>query len=264
VATDEDLHREGLELLQRYRVVVTGSHPEYITSAQYAAFDRYLSTGGRVMYLGANGFFWVTSFAAPDGSVVECRRGQAAQRNWTSHPAELHHGSTGELGGAWLHRGRNSRELFGVGMCAAGWGPASGYRRTDASRDPDLVHLFSGLDGNEVGGRGLVLDGAAGDELDSADFTQGTPSHARVLLTSRHGDKYLPTLEATQSIAPHSGGQDNPAVRADVVLMETARGGRVFSTGSICWAGAMAVDDYDNDIATLTSRVLADFLKEAP
>jgi N,N-dimethylformamidase len=29
VATDHDLHFEGAELLRRYRVVVTGSHPEY-------------------------------------------------------------------------------------------------------------------------------------------------------------------------------------------------------------------------------------------
>src|SRR5215216_6028653 len=29
IATDEDLHDEGAGLLGRYRVVVTGSHPEY-------------------------------------------------------------------------------------------------------------------------------------------------------------------------------------------------------------------------------------------
>ncbi len=29
IHTDEDLHREGVDLLRRYRVVLTGSHPEY-------------------------------------------------------------------------------------------------------------------------------------------------------------------------------------------------------------------------------------------
>ena len=29
VITDEDLHREGVGLLAPYRVVITGSHPEY-------------------------------------------------------------------------------------------------------------------------------------------------------------------------------------------------------------------------------------------
>jgi N,N-dimethylformamidase len=29
VITEEDLHREGLKLLAPYRVVLTGSHPEY-------------------------------------------------------------------------------------------------------------------------------------------------------------------------------------------------------------------------------------------
>jgi len=33
VATDLDLHQEGRELLDRYKVVITGSHPEYWSEA---------------------------------------------------------------------------------------------------------------------------------------------------------------------------------------------------------------------------------------
>ena len=79
VATDEDLHRDGADLLRRYRVVVTGSHPEYITDREYEAVEEFTSDGGQLMYLGANGFFWVTSAASSDGAVIECRRGYAAQ-----------------------------------------------------------------------------------------------------------------------------------------------------------------------------------------
>jgi N,N-dimethylformamidase len=263
VATDEDLDRLGEELLARYRVVVTGTHPEYITAREYDALSAYAAAGGRIMYLGANGFFWVTSFTDESRTAVECRRGFAAQRNWTSHPAETLHSSTGEQGGAWLHRARSSRELFGVGMCAAGWGAASGYERTETSRDPEVAFAFEGVADERLGDEGLVLGGAAGDELDSADVRHGTPLHTKVLLTSRHGPKYLPTLEAVQSLEPDCDGTHNGEVRSDVVLLETARGGMVFSVGSICWAGAMAVKDYDNDVARLTSNVLLEFLRPA-
>ncbi len=261
VATDEDLDERGTSLLSRYQVVVTGTHPEYVTAREYDALTDYARSGGRIMYLGANGFFWVTSFTDESRAVVECRRGFAAQRNWTSHPAETFHSSTGEQGGAWLHRGRSSRELLGVGMCAAGWGPASAYDRTEASRDPELAFAFEGVAGQRLGDEGLVLGGAAGDELDSADYRHGTPLHATVLLTSRHGPKYLPTLEAVQSLEPGSDGSHNDQVRSDVVLLHTTRGGMVFTAGSICWAGAMAVNGYDNDVARLTRNVLLELLR---
>ncbi|MFI7067493.1 N,N-dimethylformamidase beta subunit family domain-containing protein [Kribbella sp. NPDC050124] len=262
VATDEDLDSFGVDLLSRYQVVVTGSHPEYVTTREYDALQAYAAGGGRLMYLGGNGFFWVTSFTDQTRSIIECRRGVAAQRNWTSHPAEVFHSSTGEQGGAWLHRGRNSRELFGVAMCGAGWGAASGYSRTDASWDPTVEFAFDGVIGDKLGEVGLVLGGAAGDELDSADYTAGTPAHAKVLLSSRHGSKYLPTLEAVQSLEPDCDGEHNPEVRSDVVLLETANGGAVFSAGSICWAGAMAASNYDNDVARLTGNVLRQFLRD--
>ena len=59
--TDDDLHHEGIGLLTPYRVLLTGSHPEYWTAPMMAALDDYLSTGGRLMYLGGNGFYWVRS-----------------------------------------------------------------------------------------------------------------------------------------------------------------------------------------------------------
>jgi N,N-dimethylformamidase len=61
VITDEDLHRDGFELLDGYRVVITGSHPEYVSTPEIEAIERYLASGGRLMYLGGNGFYWRVS-----------------------------------------------------------------------------------------------------------------------------------------------------------------------------------------------------------
>ena len=54
------------------------------------------------------------------------------------------------------------------------------------------------------------------------------------------------------------------AARADVVFFETPDGGAVFSTGSIAWAGSLATDKYDNDVAKLTTNVLHRFAQEEP
>lgn len=261
VVTDEDVHREGVGLLSEYDVVVSGSHPEYPTPQQLDALDAFVAQGGRIMYLGGNGWFWVTSYDQGDTRTLECRRGYAAERSWTSHPGELDHSSTGELGGLYRHRGRSSRLLFGVTSTAIGWGTASGYTRTPDSFSPDLRHLFRGIEGEEViGDFGYILDGAAGDEIDSADFNAGTPTNARVLMSSRQNETYLPFLDTAMQVQCDANGLHNPDVRSDVVYIDTGGGGKVFSVGSICWAGALAYNNYTNNVSTLTKNVLEDFL----
>jgi N,N-dimethylformamidase len=53
-------------------------------------------------------------------------------------------------------------------------------------------------------------------------------------------------------------------VRADMVFFETPVGGAVFSTGSISFAGSLAVDDFDNDIARISNNVLDRFIDPEP
>ena len=260
VITDHALDEVGAALLDGYDVVITGSHPEYVTEQELDALEAFVASSGRLMYLGGDGFWWVSSYAREDRHVLECRRGYAAQRNWTSHPAEVYHSTTGELGAAWSHRGRAPQVLVGVGLGAVGWDQGSGFVRSEASRRDDLKHLFEGLDGEVIGDFGLVLGGAAGDELDVADARLGTPAYAVRLMSSQHGSKYQPTIDTQMSIEPDMGGDVNPDVRGDVVLIDTGNGGRVFSAGSMCWAGSLGFNNYDNSVATLTTNVLRDFL----
>ena len=62
VITDDELHHEGVELLAPYPVVLTGTHPEYWTAQMLKGMEAYQADGGRLMYLGGNGFYWITSF----------------------------------------------------------------------------------------------------------------------------------------------------------------------------------------------------------
>ncbi len=263
VATDEDLHRQGLDLLARYDVVISGSHPEYPTSREMEALKAYAAQGGSLMYLGGNGWYWVTSYDGDDTLTLECRRGYSGERNWTSHPAELMHATTGEIGGLYSHRGQSSRLLFGVTSAGVGWGTASGYSRTEESYSSELAFIFESLGDEMIGDFGYILGGAAGDELDSADFSGGTPSNARVILSSRHNETYYPFLESVTQVEPNVSGPHNPNVRSDVVYIDTGTGGGIFSVGSICWAGSLAYNNYDNNVATLTGNVLRHFLKGA-
>ncbi|HLZ31158.1 MAG TPA: N,N-dimethylformamidase beta subunit family domain-containing protein [Chloroflexota bacterium] len=267
VITDEDLDREGSALLARYRAVLTGSHPEYYTAAMHAGVQDYLTGGGRLMYLGGNGFYWVTSVDPEQPHVIELRRGISGTRAWESSPGEWYHSTTGEFGGLWRLRGWAPQRLVGVGFAAQGWGGAAGYRRLPASRDPRVAFIFDGIAEDAViGDFGFVLGGAAGDEVDRFDARLGSPAGAWLLATSAgaHTDYYQVTVEDVPIMVPGQGGAESPKVRADIVFFATPGGGAVFSVGSINWLGSLGWNGYANNVSRVTENVLRRFLDPGP
>ncbi len=262
VITDEDLHAEGKDLLQSYRVVLTGAHPEYYTATMLTAMEQYLCQGGCLMYLGGNGFYWVTSVSPEKPHVIEVRRGHSDARAWESAPGECYHSSTGEMGGLWRHRGRSPNKLVGVGCAAVGWGTTSpGYVRTRESSHERVAFIFEGVQDDEIiGNFGLAMGGAAADELDRLDYQ---PAHALVLASSTgHSDHYQQILEDILELKSSRayGGSANPDVRADMVYFETPHHGLVFSVGSISWCGSLSHNHYDSNVSRITENVLRKFL----
>ena len=268
VITDEDLHREGLSLLRRYRVVLTGTHPEYHSLQMLDAVQGFVDRGGRLIYLGGNGFYWRISFSDAHPGVIECRRSEAGIRPWEPGHGQFHHAFTGEYGGLWRRNGRSSAALCGLVMTSQGFDLSEPYRLTAAAADPRVAFAFAGLDataGRAFGAFGLSGGGAAGLEIDRADPALGTPAHALILGSSgRHTDIYLMTPEDMLDPTPDMSGTQSELVRADLVFFETPNGGAVFSTGSIAWAGAMAWNGYANEVARLTGNVLRRFLSPEP
>ncbi len=262
VAADEDLHCDGPGLLSNYRVLVTGTHPEYWTAQMLDALEQFLAQGGRLAYLGGNGFYWVTSVDPERPHVIEVRRGMGGTRAWNSAPGECHHSATGELGGLWRHRGRPPNRLTGIGFTAQGWGdPAPGYVRQPGSFDPRAAFIFEGIAEREtIGDFGLVFDGAAGDELDRIDFSQGTPHHTLLLASSGgHGPSINPVIEDFLQVDSRLLSKDQTNVRADMVYFETPNNGAVFSVGSICWCASLSHNNYDNNVSRITRNVLTAF-----
>ena len=265
VLSDEDLHTEGVELLASYRVLLTGSHPEYWTQEMLDALEGWLARGGRLMYLGGNGFYWVTSIFRSKPHVLEVRRGHAGTGVWRSEPGEVHHASTGEPGGLWRFRGRAPQRVVGVGFTAQGFDESLPYRRTPESRETRVAWIFEGVEGDEFGTHGSVLGGAAGFEIDRLDTALGTPAHAVVLAVARgFSDVYQATSEDILTSDSKQGGTVSPFVRSDLVFFETQNGGAVFSTGSIAWCGALLTDDGDNAVARITENVLRRFASAGP
>lgn len=265
VITDEDLHREGLSLIENYRVVLTGSHPEYHSAAMLDALEAFVHQGGRLMYLGGNGFYWRISFHPALPGVIECRKSEDGIRAFAPLPGEFFASFTGEYTGLWRRNGRPPNRLVGVGMVSQGFDVSAPYRRTQASRNPRAAFVFEGVDDEIIGDFGLSGGGAAGLELDAVDHTLGTPEHALILASSeRHTDVYLMTPEDMLDPVPGLGGTEADIIRSDMVFFETPGGGAVFSTGSIAWAGSMAWNGYDNHVAAITANVLRRFLAPEP
>jgi len=110
VITDEDLHAEGLRLLQRYNVVITGTHPEYHTRQMIEALQGFTDRGGRLMYLGGNGFYWVVSFNEDMPGIMECRRSEAGIRPWEPGHGQFFHASRASTAGSGVATvGRRTR-----------------------------------------------------------------------------------------------------------------------------------------------------------
>jgi N,N-dimethylformamidase len=262
VASDEDLHMDGVDALSPYKVIVTGGHPEYWTAPMMDALEAYLANGGRMLYLGGNGFYWVTGIDRDYPHLVEVRRGYNGTRSWESAPGEVYQTTSGQPGGLWRYRGRNPNKLTGIGFTAQGWGGAAGFVRLEESNDPRAAWIFDGVGQDEVIGEfGHVMNGAAGDEIDRYDLAFGTPPETLRLATSqgRQSNYYQLVLEDQNFGLAGQGGQEEPRVRSDITLLEMPGGGAVFSAGSITWNCSLTVNDGDNNVSRITANVLRRF-----
>jgi N,N-dimethylformamidase len=271
VITDEDLHHEGAALLSPYKVVLTGSHPEYWSLAMLEGLQAYLEGGGRLMYLGGNGFYWVTALDPESQHLVEVRRWGGTQA-WRAEQGEYYLSTTGEMGGLWRFRGRAPQALVGVGFTAQGDGRGVAYVRQPASTDTRAAFIFEGIGPDERIGDfpSLVMDyGAASVEVDRFEHALGTPAHALLVATAA-GLPTCPSLPCTayvhlvEEINSENAGPVAALMRADMTFFEYPNGGAVFSVGSIGWDGALSYNGYRNTVSRVTENVLKRFAADGP
>lgn len=265
VISDEDVHHEGLAALAPYRVIVTCSHPEYWSTAMLDALEAWQRDGGRLMYLGGNGFYWRVAFSDGWPGAMELRRAEDGVRNWQTGNGESYHAWGGEYGGMWRRLERAPNEICGVGFAAQGFEGATWYTIDQSSRSGRAAWVWDGVHDDEgrIGTSGLG-GGAAGQELDRYDPRLGSPRHAVVLASAvgTFGPDMVRTKEEFEGSVIYP--TPDPYVRSDLVFYETPNGGAVFSVGSISWFGALARNGYDNDVAQVSLNVLTRFLDPEP
>ena len=267
VITDEELDREGVELLRPYRVVMTGSHPEYHTPAMLDALEAYRDGGGRFMYLGGNGFYWKVARHKELPAAIEIRRGEGGIRAWAAEAGEDYNAFDGEDGGLWRRNGRPPQNLCGVGFTAQGNFVGNHYRVLPEARGSRAAWILEGVTGETFGGYGLSGHGAAGFELDRTDIRLGTPLHAVVLARSEGHEPEAPWVLVPEEQLTHlttiPGKKPAELIHADLTFFEAPNDGAVFSTGSITFCGSLPHNNFENDCSRIIKNVLDRFLDPA-
>ncbi|SNB78018.1 N,N-dimethylformamidase [Arboricoccus pini] len=265
IITDEDLHRDGYELIRDYQVILTGSHPEYHSTPMWDAMKAWLDRGGRLMYLGGNGWYWRIAFHDELPGVIEVRRAEDGIRSWEAEPGEYYHSFTGEYGGLWRRCGRAPNSIVGIGFIAQGFDVSSPYLRGPDADDPRASFIFKGVTEDIIGDFGLIGGGAAGIELDCINPLLGSPPNILRLASSiDHSPLMLLVNEEFTATLPNLGGDQNDRVHADLAFVETAAGGAIFATGSIAWCGSLPWNNYDNNVSTITLNTLRRFMSDEP
>lgn len=262
IVTDQELHDDGIEAIRGYKVLTTGSHPEYHTTETLDALQTYRDTGGRLMYLGGNGFYWRVALHQTQSGAIEIRRAESGIRAWAAEVGEYYNAFDGAYGGLWRRNGRPPQQLAGIGFSAQGQFEGSYYRRKVSDDDPEIGWIFEGIDDEILGDFGLSGGGAAGFELDRADRRLGTPENAHILASSEgHSETFV--LVPEEHLTHITNWPNEPVqdlLRADMVYFDVPGGGAVFATGSITFCGSLPHNDFDNNISTLLGNVLNRFL----
>ncbi|RFU27498.1 hypothetical protein B7463_g8842, partial [Scytalidium lignicola] len=265
VLTDHELHENGVSALTPYTTAITGCHPEYPSLESYSAYIGFAAQGGNLMYLGGNGFYWVSAtdmLARPHR--LEVRRGEQGVRTSFQQPGERMHSLNGTHGGLWRGRGRACNYLFGIGCCGEGTGPGVAYLPSPGILKgyPEVAFILDGVGETELIGEFGYGGGASGDEIDRYDEQYGSPKNAVVVASSvGHPDDFGLFPEDSGFPMKETLGTQTKLIRSDVVWYRTSSGGAVFSVGSINWYSSLGWDNYQNGVARITGNVLREFAK---
>ena len=266
VITDHDLHEDGLEALAPYRLVIAAQHPEYHSERMMQAFEDHLGIGGRLMYLGGNGFYWRAEPSEEQPETLEVRRAEGGIRVWESMPGEYYNQFGGGYGGLWRRIGRSSHKLVGISFSTQGRHLGFPYHFIAGIADPRVAFMTQGLKtapGTAFGTAGYMGGGAAGFELDSVNPKYGTPPHALVVAKGIVIHHDYSWVNEDMLVHRHPLPQENWSC-ADMTFFETAAGGAVFSVGSMTYVGSLMVNGGDTALGRLTANVVRRFADPAP
>ena len=210
--------------LEKYKVLILSTHPEYWTINMYEKLKNWVQNkGGKLLYLGGNGI----------NCSVELHDNAMTVHNmdlseWLPHRAYCGEGALIPSRFGLRHEVESS--LLGVVMSFAGMGTGAPYEAIDV--DHPIFKNTNLKNGDKFGFNSPVArcpGGASGHETDKRDSS--TPANTRL----------------------HARGLNGEGAGAELVTLTTDSGGVVISVGSINWTASLPVDD---QVALITRNAL--------
>jgi hypothetical protein len=219
---ETQLHDGTLEL-DKYKVLILSTHPEYWSRAMYFKVKAWVvERGGKLLYLGGNAINCEAEIVEP--AAVVYKNGDARAMKQGKFESRFH------------MRVESEAILLGVVFTEAGVMTSAPYRVLDASH---WAFEGTGLQSGALFGATSLHrrcpGGASGHETD------------KVSASSAPGVRKL-----AKGTNIDDGG-------AEMAYYETASGGAVFAAGSITWPSSLLVDDA---VSQITANVLRRFLAE--
>jgi len=217
---ETQLHSDVLDL-DRYRVLVLNTHPEYWSRRMIDRVKAWVQQrGGKLAYLGGNGLNCEVEFL-DDARVVHLNgNGRVLKQRGLESRLHLTYES--------------EASLLGVVFTEPGAMTAAPYRVVAADH---WVFAGTGLKNGDIFGQNTLHrrceGGASGHETDKV--SPSSPANV---------------VRLAKGMNANDGG-------ADMIYYQTADGGEVFSAGSICYPTALLVDDA---VSRITANVLRRFL----
>lgn len=248
IVTDHDLHRDGGSALDGYRLVITGSHPEYMSLEIREAYDAHLAAGGRLIYLGGNGFYMRVAFSEKVDGAMEMRRvSQPLEGLWDEAPGNHYFSFTGEHAGLWKHQHNPANASVGVGFANLMLASELTFECTASADSPRASFLFEGVDGPIRNDFGKIYGMLGADEFDRFNPEMGSPHHGLVVATAVLQESDFPLAEHYQ---------------ADMTFFETPAGGAVLSVSCISWGLGLNSNDRDNSVSKVMKNLVNRFVSE--
>lgn len=220
--SETQLHFGTLDL-DRYKVLVLSSHPEYWSKDMYLKLKRWVfERGGKLVYLGGNGLNCLVDFVSPTAVVYQNGPGRELRKK--NSESRMHYMLESEA------------NLLGVVYSDPGAMTSAPFRVVDGNH---WVFAGTGLHEGDIFGRESLHrrceGGASGHETDK--ISPSSPKNIHRLAKGLNRD---------------DGG-------ADMVIFDTPSKGAVFSAASITWPACLLVD---YAVSRITVNVLRRFAGE--
>ncbi|MGN6598164.1 MAG: N,N-dimethylformamidase beta subunit family domain-containing protein [Actinomycetes bacterium] len=234
VCTDLDLHREGLSLLEPYRVLVSVGHDEYWSTPMRAAVEDFVAAGGNAAFFSGNTCWWHVDFSD-----------EWTYRRTTQWGAGVGEPEAAFLGTSFRNGGERDRNEEPVPVGYRVQHPDHWVFDGTGLRHGDVIGAEQSLVGYECDGAHFDRDAWQASGVASASGRDGTPQEFTILGV---GDVSAWRLR-----------EGNGAATMGVVEKQGA--GVVFSAGTTDWPRVLAAGD--PSVERITRNVL-DRLSDGP